>query len=76
MIVPASTKVHYKRVHNVDTDRLQRRLAWLHENKARLAREIDGPESPGGRPKMRFLAREILAIEAELERRNNGTKDE
>ena len=68
-VVPASTKVHYKRVHNVDTDRLQRRLAWLQENKGRLAREIDSVEKPGGRPTMRQTAREIITIERELARR-------
>jgi hypothetical protein len=67
--VPASTRVHYKRVKNVDTDRLERRLAWVNENRAMLMRQVDDADHPGGRPMMRQLAREILTIEAELERR-------
>ncbi|HUV09720.1 MAG TPA: hypothetical protein VMX12_02010 [Acidimicrobiia bacterium] len=67
--VPAHVPVKYKRVRNVDTDRLQRRLAWLRENAPRLVRNLDGPDNPGGRPAMRHLAREVLTVEHELARR-------
>ena len=62
-IVPASTKIRASRVRFIDTDRLRRRHAWLMANKARLARESDG------RKRMRDVARELLSIEAELDRR-------
>lgn len=31
-LIPASTKVHRNRAHNVDSDRLNRRRVWLAEN--------------------------------------------
>lgn len=61
--VPADVAIKYKRVGNVDTDRLQRRLAYLQENKARIAREADA------RIEIRMRAREILSIRAELAQR-------
>lgn len=62
-LVPASTKVRASRVRFVDTDRLARRLAWLNENKASLARGFDG------RKPLRELAREIHTVQVELARR-------
>lgn len=67
--VPASTKIRSSRVQFISTDRLQRRAAWLDQNKGYLARAIDGPDQPGGRNRLRALAREILTIDAELARR-------
>lgn len=63
-IVPASTRIHYKRVANIDTDRLQRRYAFLQANRAAMARACDA------RIEMRFIAREFLSIETELARRS------
>lgn len=68
-LVPASTPVKYKRVRNIDTDRLVRRLAWLNANAGQLVRDLDGPDNPGGRPAMRCLAREMLHLQHELDRR-------
>lgn len=70
-IVPASTRVHVTRIRNVGTERLYRRAAWLAENKHRLAREVDGPDNPGGRNRLAVIAREIYAIDAELVRRDH-----
>lgn len=63
--VPASTKIRYKRVSAIDTDRLQRRLAYFDEHGAAMARACDA------RIEVRFLAREKLAIMAELTNRSN-----
>lgn len=63
--LPASTRVRPSRVRNIETERLVRRKAWLHDNKARLAREADS------RMQLRHLAREIITIDRELERRSN-----
>lgn len=75
-LVPASTKISPNRVGNIDTDRLRRRAAWFDEvgpdgltNKTRIARECDG------RKRMRDVAREILEVQRELERRDL-TRDE
>lgn len=62
-LVPASTRVRPSRVRNIDTDRLERRYAWLIENRSRIARSADG------RLELRQFARELLTIEHELERR-------
>lgn len=62
-VVPASTKIRFTRVGNIDTDRLQRRLAFLREHGPAMARAADA------RIEVRFIAREILTIEAELNRR-------
>lgn len=67
--VPASTRIRPSRVHNIDTDRLQRRHDWLTEHAAELARNIDGPDNPGGRKRLRELACEVLAVENELAQR-------
>lgn len=61
--VPASTAIKYQRVGNMDTDRLQRRLAYLNEHKTEIARNADA------RIEIRMRAREILSIKAELDRR-------
>lgn len=61
--VPATTKIRYTRVVHIDTDRLQRRHAFLHANRATLARACDA------RIEMRAIARELLTIQAELTRR-------
>lgn len=61
--VPASVKVRTSRVGNIDTDRLTRRAAWLAENKGSIAKEADG------RKRLRDVAREILTIDQELQRR-------
>lgn len=61
--VPASTKVRTSRIKNIDTDRLRRRLDYLHEHKVEFARNVDG------RMRLRMYAREILVIERELEER-------
>ena len=68
-VVPASVPVKYKRVRHVDSDRLQRRLAYLQDQAPRLVRDLDGPSNPGGRPAMRHLAREMLHLQHELDRR-------
>lgn len=62
-MVPASTKIKYKRVTNVDTDRLWRRRAYMREHMPMWARAADA------RIEVRFIAREVMAIEAELTRR-------
>lgn len=62
-IVPASTKVRFTRVAHIDTDRLVRRLAFLREHGPAMARAADA------RIEVRFIAREILSIEAEIARR-------
>jgi hypothetical protein len=61
--VPATRRIRFTRVHNIDTDRLVRRLAFLEENGPALARACDA------RIEVRVLAREILTIRAELGRR-------
>lgn len=71
-IVPASTRVRASRVQFIDTDRLQRRQAFLAEHAPAMARGIDGPDNPGGRNFLWQLAREILAIDAELARRESA----
>lgn len=70
-IVPASTHVRVSRVHNVDTDRLVRRLAWLRANGARLAREADG-HSGTGRGTLAQTALEIMTLQHELHVRTAG----
>lgn len=45
MFVPASTRVRPSRVRNIDTDRLQRRYAYLIENRAAIAKAADGRRS-------------------------------
>jgi hypothetical protein len=62
-LVPVTTRVRPSRVHNIDTDRLQRRLEYLTANRDGLAYACDG------RKALRELAHEILAIEAELSAR-------
>jgi hypothetical protein len=62
-MVPAATKVRFTRVANVDTDRLCRRLEFLRVNGPAMARAADA------RIEVRFIARELLTIEAELARR-------
>ena len=64
--VPETRRVRYRRVGNIDTDRLQRRQRYLRENQPALARQCDGREQ------LRTLARELLAIEAELLRRTEN----
>jgi hypothetical protein len=59
-MVPASTKVKFKRVGNVDTDRLIRRLQFMRATSATFARAADA------RIEVRMFAREMLSIEAEL----------
>lgn len=61
--VPATVRVRPSRVKNIDTDRLERRLEWLEANKTELAKEADS------RMQLRHLAREIITIERELQRR-------
>lgn len=61
--VPADVRVRPSRVRNIDTDRLERRLTWLMENKNQLAKEADS------RMDLRHIAREIITIERELQRR-------
>lgn len=61
--VPADRRVRFTRVKNVDTDRLQRRFAFMVENRDRIAYEADG------RKRLREFAAEFLTIEAELVRR-------
>lgn len=61
--VPATVRVRPSRVKNIDTDRLERRLEWLEVNKTELAKEADS------RMQLRHLAREIITIERELQRR-------
>jgi hypothetical protein len=63
MDVPASTKVRYTRVGNVDTERLMRRRAHIIATKSEFARAADA------RIELRQRARELFAIEAELVRR-------
>lgn len=62
-IVPASTKIRFTRVGNIDTDRLVRRLDFLRTHGPAMARAADA------RIEVRFIAREILTIEAEIARR-------
>ena len=64
MDVPASTKIRFTRVGNVDTDRLVRRRAHIVATKAEFARNADA------RIELRQRARELFAIEAELVRRD------
>jgi hypothetical protein len=64
MTVPPSTKIRPRSLPNVDTDRLQQRLAFLRQNGPAMARAADG------RKQVRDLARQILQIQQELDRRN------
>lgn len=59
-IVPASTKVRYRRVHHVDSDRLALRAAFIREHGPAIARAADS------RREVMQLARELFAIELEL----------
>lgn len=61
--VPASTKIRFTRVGHIDTDRLSRRRDFLRQHGPALARAADA------RIEVRFIARELLTIEAELARR-------
>jgi len=61
--VPATTKVKYTRVRNIDTDRLQRRQRYLRRTMPSWARKADG------RADLRQRAREMLACQAELRAR-------
>jgi len=68
-LVPASTRVRPSRVANVDTDRLERRLAFLRgPGGSALARACDG-HSGSGRGGLADLGKEILTIENELTNR-------
>lgn len=69
-LVPPSTRIRPSRVHNIDDDRLLHRHLWLKENASDLAKNIDGPDTPGGRNRLGHLAQEILAVENELEKRS------
>ena len=62
-LVPADRRVRFTRVRHIDTDRLQRRYAYLLENRARIAYEADG------RKRLREFAAEFLSVELELVRR-------
>lgn len=62
-MVPASTKIKYKRVGNVDTERLMRRRAYMREHMGEWARAADA------RIEVRMIAREFMAIEHEMTRR-------
>lgn len=62
-MVPASTSIKYKRVGNIDTDRLGRRHAWILANGATIARAADA------RIEIRMMAREFHAITTELRAR-------
>lgn len=64
--VPPSTKVRPSKVRNIDSDRLSRRLTWLLDNRARIAREADG------RPVLRQFAREVHTIAGEMARRQGN----
>lgn len=66
-MVPASTKIRYTRVGFIDTDRLQRRLAFYEAHGAEMARNADA------RIEVRVMAREKLSIIAELARRTDAT---
>ena len=63
MSVPASTKIRFTRVGNIDTDRLIRRREHIVATKADFARNADA------RIELRQRARELFMIEAELVRR-------
>lgn len=60
MEVPASTKIRFTRVPNIDTDRLVRRQVFLRTHGPAMARSADA------RIEVRHIAREVLTIEAEL----------
>jgi len=62
-LVPASTKCRVSRLRHLETERLQRRFAWLSENLSRLAQEADG------RKRLREVALEFHEIERELAKR-------
>lgn len=62
-MVPASTKIRFTRVGFMDDDRLCRRYVFLRANGPAMARAADA------RIEVRFIARELLTIEAELVRR-------
>lgn len=63
MKVPATTRIRSSRVGNIDTDRLRRRAVHLRRTLPSWAKACDG------RKELRDRAREMLAVEAELERR-------
>lgn len=58
--VPSSTRIRTRSIRNVDTDRLQRRRAFLLANRDRIAREADA------RIELRVFARELGLINREL----------
>lgn len=64
MSVPPSTKIRPRSLPNVDSDRLVQRLAFLRTNGPAMARAADA------RSEVRDLARQILQIEHELQRRS------
>jgi hypothetical protein len=59
-LVPATTPIRLSRVHNIDTDRLVRRLDYLLANRAQLAYDCDSRNQLG------HLARQIFGIQAAL----------
>jgi len=63
---PATTRVRYTRVRNIDSDRLRRRLAYLQANRADIARACDS------RNELSHFARELIVVELELVRRFLG----
>lgn len=62
-MVPASTSIKYKKVGNIDTDRMVRRHAWIVANGPAIARAADA------RIEIRMVAREFHAITTELRAR-------
>lgn len=69
-IVPATARVRPSRVANIDTDRLERRLAYIEANQVELARtmgDAHGRSKSGG---LASLASELHTIRRELAARS------
>lgn len=64
-VVPASTKIRYSRVKNIETERLIRRYNYLCANMRYMAAAADS------RIEVRQYAREFICIERELVERGH-----
>jgi hypothetical protein len=58
--IPATTPIRLSRIDNIDTDRIQRRLAYLLANRAQLAYDCDSRNQLG------HLARQIMGLQQAL----------